>query len=94
MPAFQRLIRHPWALGLLGILSVLLMWWITTASGSVNKLVLPSPQAVWQAGQQQWTSGLLLKDANNGHLESRFAVRLAYLQPDWCHRLVFEVDTL
>jgi len=63
MPAFQRLIRHPWALGLLGILSVLLLWWITTASGSVNKLFLPSPQAVWLAGQQQWTSSLLLKDA-------------------------------
>ena len=63
MPAFQRLIRHPWALGLLGILSVLLLWWITSASGSVNKLFLPSPQAVWLAGQQQWTSGLLLKDA-------------------------------
>lgn len=63
MPAFQRLIRHPWALGLLGILTVLLLWWITTARGSVNKLFLPSPQAVWLAGQQQWTSGLLLKDA-------------------------------
>ncbi len=63
MPAFQRLIRHPWSLGLLGILTVLLLWWITTASGSVNKLFLPSPQAVWLAGQQQWTSGLLLKDA-------------------------------
>lgn len=63
MPAFQRLIRHPWALGLLGILTVLLLWWITTASGSVNKLFLPSPQAVWLAGQQQWTSGLLVKDA-------------------------------
>ncbi|MDI9405681.1 MAG: ABC transporter permease [Chitinophagaceae bacterium] len=63
MPAFQRLIRHPWSLGLLGILTVLLLWWITTASGSVNKLFLPSPQAVWLAGQQQWSSGLLLKDA-------------------------------
>jgi NitT/TauT family transport system permease protein len=63
MPAFQRLIRHPWALGLIGILTVLLLWWLTTASGSVNKLFLPSPQAVWQAGQQQWTSGLLIKDA-------------------------------
>ena len=63
MPAFQRLIRHPWALGLIGILTVLALWWLTTASGSVNKLFLPSPQAVWQAGQQQWTSGLLLKDA-------------------------------
>jgi NitT/TauT family transport system permease protein len=63
MPEFQRLMRHPWALGILGILTVLLLWWITTASGSVNKLFLPSPQAVWLAGQQQWTSGLLLKDA-------------------------------
>jgi len=42
---------------------VLLLWWITTASGMVNKLFLPSPQAVWQAGQQQWSSGLLLRDA-------------------------------
>jgi NitT/TauT family transport system permease protein len=63
MPEFQRLMRHPWALGILGILTVLLLWWLTTASGSVNKLFLPSPQAVWQAGQQQWSSGLLLKDA-------------------------------
>ncbi len=63
MPEFQRLIRHPWALGILGILAVLLLWWIITASGSVNRLFLPSPQAVWQAGQQQWSSGILLKDA-------------------------------
>ena len=63
MPAFQRLIRHPWSLGLLGILTVVMLWWITTASGSINKLFLPSPQAVWLAGQQQWSSGLLLKDA-------------------------------
>jgi NitT/TauT family transport system permease protein len=61
--ALPRLIRHPWALGTLGILSVLLLWFIATASGQVNKLFLPSPQAVWQAGQQQWSSGLLLKDA-------------------------------
>jgi len=63
MPEFQRLMRHPWALGILGIVTVLLLWWITTASGSVNKLFLPSPEAVWQAGQQQWSSGLLVKDA-------------------------------
>ncbi|MFN5194994.1 MAG: ABC transporter permease [Cyanobacteriota bacterium] len=55
--------RHPWVLGTLGILAVLLLWWIVTASGSVNKLFLPSPQAVWQAGQQQWTTGQLLRDA-------------------------------
>ncbi|WP_390625517.1 ABC transporter permease [Vulcanococcus limneticus] len=57
------MIRHPWALGILGIASVLLLWWLITASGAVNKLFLPSPQAVWQAGQLQWNSGLLLKDA-------------------------------
>ncbi|MCP9816123.1 ABC transporter permease [Synechococcus sp. GreenBA-s] len=63
MPAFRRLIRHPWALGILGIGIVLLLWFLIAASGTVNKLFLPSPQAVWQAGQQQWSSGLLLKDA-------------------------------
>ena len=63
MPAFRRLIRHPWALGILGIGIVLALWFLVTASGAVNKLFLPSPQAVWQAGQLQWSSGLLLKDA-------------------------------
>lgn len=63
MAAVPRLIRHPWALGSLGILSLLLLWYAATASGRVNPLFLPSPQAVWQAGRQQWTSGLLLKDA-------------------------------
>ena len=63
MPAFRRLIRHPWALGILGIGIVLVLWFLITASGAVNKLFLPSPQAVWQAGQLQWSSGLLLKDA-------------------------------
>jgi NitT/TauT family transport system permease protein len=59
----NRVSRHPWVLGTLGILAVLLLWWIVTASGSVNKLFLPSPQAVWQAGQQQWTTGQLFRDA-------------------------------
>lgn len=63
MPEFQRLIRQPWTLGVLGILTVLVLWWTITAIGSVNKLFLPSPQAVWQAGQRQWGSGLLLRDA-------------------------------
>lgn len=63
MPTLPRLLRHPWSLGILGILAVLVLWLLVTASGSVNKLFLPSPQAVWQAGQQQWTSGILVKDA-------------------------------
>jgi NitT/TauT family transport system permease protein len=63
MHALRRLIRHPWALGTLGISIVLLLWFLITSSGTVNKLFLPSPQAVWQAGQLQWSTGLLLKDA-------------------------------
>ncbi len=63
MPVLQRLLRHPWALGIAGIVVVLLLWTAITASGSVNKLFLPSPQAVWSAGQQQWSSGILLRDA-------------------------------
>jgi NitT/TauT family transport system permease protein len=63
MPDFQRLFRHPWFLGILGIVVVLLLWWTVSASGSVNPLFLPSPQAVWQAGEQQWTRGLLINDA-------------------------------
>jgi NitT/TauT family transport system permease protein len=59
----RRLGGQPWVLGLIGILVVLLIWFFSTASGAVDKLFLPSPMAVWQAGQSQWTSGLLLKDA-------------------------------
>jgi NitT/TauT family transport system permease protein len=63
MTDFQRLLRHPWSLGILGIVAVLLLWGAISASGSVNQLFLPSPQAVWQAGHQQWSSGQLLNDA-------------------------------
>jgi NitT/TauT family transport system permease protein len=47
----------------MGILGVLLVWFLSTASCAVDKLFLPSPLAVWQAGQTQWSSGILLKDA-------------------------------
>lgn len=38
------------------------LWWAITASGAVNSLFLPSPAAVWAAGQQQVQAGLLWKD--------------------------------
>jgi NitT/TauT family transport system permease protein len=58
----SRSITHPWTLGVLGILVVLLLWFLISTSGSVDKLFLPSPQAVWQAGQREWSSGMLQKD--------------------------------
>ena len=61
--SIRRVLAQPWVLGFVGVASVLLIWYLTSASGAVDKLFLPSPQAVWQAGQAQWTSGILVKDA-------------------------------
>ena len=58
-----RFMAQPWVLGLIGVATVVLIWLLTTASGAVDKLFLPSPQAVLQAGQVQWSSGIMLKDA-------------------------------
>ena len=58
-----RWLRHPWILGLLGIFTVLLLWSLISSSGLVDALFLPSPQGVLEAGQQQWSSGVLIKDA-------------------------------
>ena len=59
----RRSLRHPWTLGVLGVAVVLLLWFLISNSGVVDKLFLPSPQAVLAAGQTQWASGLLVKDA-------------------------------
>ncbi len=59
----QRWLRHPWTLGVIGVSTVLVLWWLISSTGLVDKLFLPSPQAVLQAGQVQWSSGLLVKDA-------------------------------
>ena len=61
--SLRRFMAQPWVLGLVGVATVLLIWLLTTASGAVDKLFLPSPQTVLQAGQAQWQSGVLLKDA-------------------------------
>lgn len=62
-PALRRLLSNPWVLGVLGILSVFLAWYLATASGTVDKLFLPSPAAVWQAGSGQFQRGILVTDA-------------------------------
>jgi len=53
---------HPWTLGLAGVLSVGLLWFLISASGMVDKLFLPSPAAVWSAGQEQAAEGVLWGD--------------------------------
>jgi NitT/TauT family transport system permease protein len=63
-PALRHaLLSHPWVLGTLGILTVLLVWLLITSGGSVDKLFLPSPSAVWRAGTDQFHSGILVGDA-------------------------------
>jgi NitT/TauT family transport system permease protein len=63
-PALRHaLLSHPWVLGTIGILSVLLVWLFVTAGGGVDKLFLPSPAAVWRAGTDQFHSGILVGDA-------------------------------
>ena len=62
-PALRRLLSHPWVLGVLGILTVFLLWSLITSSGAVDKLFLPSPGAVWEAGSSQFQRGILVNDA-------------------------------
>lgn len=59
----MRRIDHPWTLGVAGIGLVLLLWALVSNSGLVDRLFLPTPQAVVHAGQVQWSSGLLVRDA-------------------------------
>ena len=61
--SLPRWLGQSWALGLLGVLAVLLAWQLIAVSGLVNKLFLPSPEAVWKAGTEQVEQGILVKDA-------------------------------
>jgi NitT/TauT family transport system permease protein len=56
-------IDHPWSLGAAGVALVLLLWAVVSNSGLVDRLFLPTPQAVWMAAQGQWSSGMLVRDA-------------------------------
>ncbi len=62
MARLQELVRHPWILGLTGVLVVLLIWTLVTGLQLVDPLFLPSPAAVWAAGQEQASEGLLWAD--------------------------------
>jgi len=57
--------RHPWVLGLSGILALLLLWTLVAATGMVDKLFLPTPAAVIQAAREQASQGVLLADAGS-----------------------------
>ena len=59
----SRCLNHPWTLGVAGVVLVLLLWALVSNSGVVDRLFLPTPQAVLKAGQDQWTSGMLVRDA-------------------------------
>ena len=76
-------LSHPWVLGLTGVTAVVLLWSALTASGAVNPLFLPSPAAVWQAGQQQAQQGLLLGDitASLGRVAAGFGLSAAVALP-------------
>jgi len=74
---------HPWLLGTAGVLVVLLLWTVITATGLVDKLFLPSPAAVWSAGQVQAQQGLLWRDfsASVGRVFGGFALSAVVALP-------------
>ena len=76
-------LSHPWLLGGAGIALVLILWSVITGSGLVDKLFLPSPAAVWQAGQAQAEQGLLWRDftASIGRVFGGFALSAVVALP-------------
>ena len=76
-------LSHPWLLGGAGIALVLILWSVITGSGLVDKLFLPSPAAVWQAGQAQAAQGLLWRDftASIGRVFGGFALSAVVALP-------------
>ncbi|MFO7628434.1 MAG: ABC transporter permease subunit [Prochlorococcaceae cyanobacterium] len=69
-------LSHPWLLGSAGMAAVVLLWGAISATGMVDRLFLPSPAAVWAAGQEQAQAGLLWKDlsASVGRVFGGFAL--------------------
>ena len=74
---------HPWLLGGAGVAVVLVLWTAISATGMVDKLFLPSPAAVWAAGQAQAQQGVLWRDfsASVGRVFGGFALSAAVALP-------------
>lgn len=76
-------LSHPWVLGVGGVVAVVVLWTALTATGAVDQLFLPSPAAVWSAGQEQAQKGLLVKDAaaSIGRVAAGFGLSAAVALP-------------
>ena len=76
-------LSQSWVLGLTGVAAVVVLWSALSASGAVDPLFLPSPAAVWNAGQQQVQRGLLLRDiaASVGRVAAGFGLSAAAALP-------------
>ena len=76
-------LRHPWVLGTAGVAVGVVLWGALAATGAVDRLFLPSPAAVWAAGQQQAQAGLLWKDltASVGRVFGGFALSAVVALP-------------
>jgi NitT/TauT family transport system permease protein len=81
--SWPRWLGQSWVLGLLGVLVVLLGWQLIAGSGLVDKLFLPSPEAVWKAGAEQVEQGILVNDAlaSIGRVGAGFALSAAVALP-------------
>ncbi|MFM7312863.1 MAG: ABC transporter permease [Cyanobium sp.] len=74
---------HPWLLGSIGVVVVVVLWSAITASGLVDRLFLPSPASVWGAGVAQAEQGILWRDfsASIGRVFGGFALSAAVALP-------------
>ena len=61
-PRLQRLLRHPWSLGVAGIALLLGLWGLVASLGVLDPLFLPTPAAVLAAGREELGTGELWRD--------------------------------
>lgn len=61
--SLRRRLDQPWLLGLVGVLTLLLLWQVVASLRVVDPLFLPSPAEVLEAGAEQYQEGVLVNDA-------------------------------